>query len=154
MCASLCVLGWQRICVEKGFWCSGLVTWSTHCHLLILLELHELQEMMGTAPGHVFLGEDLKSVLLVAIRIPKDVLSQEEGQWCHWLCHSSWAVTSGCDPSLWLCVPWCCFWHCCGFCVECVLVRIGSVCVCVFQEDPLQGGKGGVQPKRHPGFSL
>lgn len=46
--------------------------------LLILLEVHELQEMMSTAPGHVFWGKI--SNLCSLCRVPKDVLSRWEGQ--------------------------------------------------------------------------
>lgn len=53
----------------------ALVRWFVHLeltpgHLLTLLEVHKLQEMMGTAPGDVF-GEVLRSVLLVPGAFPR-----------------------------------------------------------------------------------
>lgn len=111
--------------------------------LLILPEVHKLQEMMGTAPGHGFWVRFSNLCSLC--------------RWCSRGCPEStggpvmvlavspllvcWAITSG--FSLWICVSWCCFWHCCSKCAA--LVHMLSLCwrgpgsVCVSQEDGFDG---------------
>lgn len=105
------------------------VTSNTHSDppcLLILPEVHKLQEMMGTAPGHTFWVRF--SNLCSLWHRHSQGCPEPTGGPVMALAVSPFllcgAVTSG--FSLWICVSWCCFWHCCSKCAA--TVHMLSLC--------------------------